>query len=335
MLDVTQTGNAIEHSYFDEEAGATYRPLSELSDDDEVDMDISDNEDKGDSSTPQEPSTKRARLNTTNPSAADGDSVPKWSNPDPYTALPPPDAADRQRKDVVQLIRKARIQTKESRHSLPAETEDFIPCFDSSDEEAEDEGEITLASPSVGTGPRSQQSQNSRTEVNTSALDGAQTSQVQNTTSFTSINRPDPATYQPHPLPAKPLQPLAEVQPLPEISATSQTTVISKATELPPKPAPFRPEHSKPSTSKRVTEQKVPVDHDQYRVFNEGGGTLYTRKRTIDDNIKLPDHARLKKVTKMPAHGTFIYEWQIKRGVHDTCPWSIKDHSSESNIGIW
>ncbi|KAI9793224.1 MAG: hypothetical protein M1816_000645 [Peltula sp. TS41687] len=36
-------------------------------------------------------------------------SVPKWSNPDPYTALPPPDESQKKKKDVVKLIRKARV----------------------------------------------------------------------------------------------------------------------------------------------------------------------------------------------------------------------------------
>jgi non-canonical poly(A) RNA polymerase PAPD5/7 len=34
---------------------------------------------------------------------------PKWSNPDPYTALPPPDETQVKRPDFVKLIRKARI----------------------------------------------------------------------------------------------------------------------------------------------------------------------------------------------------------------------------------
>ena len=39
--------------------------------------------------------------------------VPKWSNPDPYTVLPPPDETQKKRKDVVKLIRKARIATEQ------------------------------------------------------------------------------------------------------------------------------------------------------------------------------------------------------------------------------
>lgn len=35
--------------------------------------------------------------------------IPRWSNPDPYTSLPPIDESQRKRKDVVKIIRKARI----------------------------------------------------------------------------------------------------------------------------------------------------------------------------------------------------------------------------------
>lgn len=38
-----------------------------------------------------------------------GTSLPKWSNPEYYTALPPPDESQRKKKDVVKLIRKARV----------------------------------------------------------------------------------------------------------------------------------------------------------------------------------------------------------------------------------
>ena len=58
----------------------------------------------------------------------DGDSVPKWSNPDPYTVLPPPDETQAKKKDVVQLIRKAKvIHTEKVAPTNPvADNDDFI-----------------------------------------------------------------------------------------------------------------------------------------------------------------------------------------------------------------
>lgn len=113
------------------DSGVSYRPLDELTDSDEAEMDMSGDEN-------DEPSTKRARLPG---SQADGDSEPKfaprWSNPDPYTVLPPVDnTTTGKKKDVVQLIRKARIQTGEARPSLPTAAEEFI-SFDADSDEGE------------------------------------------------------------------------------------------------------------------------------------------------------------------------------------------------------
>ncbi|KAI1743136.1 hypothetical protein F4680DRAFT_411081 [Xylaria scruposa] len=113
---------------------ATYRDVDELSDSDEVDMDISDNGDS-DSNTVDRPA-KRTRTDSS--AAALAQDVPKWSNPDPYTALPPPETT--RKKDVVQLIRKARVQAEAQRPAVSAEAADFI-SFDFSDDD--DNGKVT------------------------------------------------------------------------------------------------------------------------------------------------------------------------------------------------
>ncbi|KAI1122096.1 hypothetical protein F5Y10DRAFT_254849 [Nemania abortiva] len=102
---------------------ATYRDVDELSDSDEVDMDISDN-DGLDSNAAVERPAKRART--------DLSEVPKWSNPDPYTALPPPEST--RKKDVVQLIRKARVEAEAKKPAIPTEAADFISCDLSDDD---------------------------------------------------------------------------------------------------------------------------------------------------------------------------------------------------------
>jgi non-canonical poly(A) RNA polymerase PAPD5/7 len=89
-------------------------------------MDMSDDENGA-----AEQPNKKARTVT---KAADGDSVPKWSNPDPYTALPPPDESQRKKKDVVKLIRKARVETNAGSTAKVDPADDFI-SFDFGDEE--------------------------------------------------------------------------------------------------------------------------------------------------------------------------------------------------------
>ncbi|KAG4029816.1 hypothetical protein MFRU_014g01150 [Monilinia fructicola] len=96
-----------------------YRDVGDLSDSDEAEMDMSDDDENDD-----QPKKKIAR---TGAKAADGDSVPKWSNPDPYTALPPPGESDRKKKDVVKLIRKARVTSGSEGHAkTDAAQDDFI-----------------------------------------------------------------------------------------------------------------------------------------------------------------------------------------------------------------
>ncbi|KAL8729939.1 MAG: hypothetical protein Q9166_004384 [cf. Caloplaca sp. 2 TL-2023] len=55
-------------------------------------------------------------------------SVPKWSNPDPYTVLPPVDESQRRRRDVVKIIRKARITAEKetATENQVAANDDFI-----------------------------------------------------------------------------------------------------------------------------------------------------------------------------------------------------------------
>ncbi|KAL3424418.1 poly(A) RNA polymerase cid14 [Phlyctema vagabunda] len=114
-------------------------------------MDISEDDDNASGS--EQPKKKMAR---TGQKAADGDSVPKWSNPDPYTALPPPDESLRKKKDVVKLIRKARVEGGSAAKTEEA-AEDFI-SFDfggDEDEDKDDESDAgNLGVPGAPTGPR-------------------------------------------------------------------------------------------------------------------------------------------------------------------------------------
>lgn len=115
-----------------------YRALEDLSDSDEADMDVSsdDENEREDLGSGEQPKKKQARTGLEK--SADGESVPRWSNPDPYTVLPPPDESQRKKMDVVKLIRKARVvSSSESATKLEAVADDFI-SFDFDDEDKED-----------------------------------------------------------------------------------------------------------------------------------------------------------------------------------------------------
>ena len=109
----------------EEETGVRFKPIEDVSDSEETEMDISDDE-NGAAEQPK----KKVRIVD---KAADGDSVPRWSNPDPYTALPPPDESQRKKKDVVKLIRKARVETTSTSTTKVDPADDFI-SFDFGDE---------------------------------------------------------------------------------------------------------------------------------------------------------------------------------------------------------
>lgn len=114
--------------------------VDDLSDDEEADMDVeSDKSIRGDDeAVGQDGNQKVARTQTI--SRADGNSVPKWSNPDPYTVLPPPEETTGKKTDFVKLIRKAKNQAAEKAagHNAVAANDDFISFGDdAADEKSE------------------------------------------------------------------------------------------------------------------------------------------------------------------------------------------------------
>lgn len=134
-----------------------FKVLDDLSDSQSEAMDISDDDEslsapaQGRNSNAQEdtsgsedehPRAKRARVHSPTAEVAAADSKPKWSNPDPYTVLPCPDGTERKNKDVVKLIRKAKVDASKS--EAPSSTaSDFISLnFDDVEEDdSESDGE--------------------------------------------------------------------------------------------------------------------------------------------------------------------------------------------------
>lgn len=135
-----------------------FRNIQDLSDSDEEDMDMSDDDRATEDDESEQPRKKQAR--GPDSKAADGNSIPRWSNPDPYTALPPPDESQRKKKDVVKLIRKARMdQTNDEFNKSAAATDDFISFDfdddDNKDKESSPEPEINQGVAGAPSGPRS------------------------------------------------------------------------------------------------------------------------------------------------------------------------------------
>ena len=118
-----------------------FMAAEDMSDSGEEDMDESDLEMTQilPYSTAEDPPAVEMQANQTRPAALQDFSAasevskplantPTWSNPDPYTALPPPDESQRKKRDVIKLIRKARVGATldEGKISKVAIDDDFI-----------------------------------------------------------------------------------------------------------------------------------------------------------------------------------------------------------------
>jgi len=134
-----------------------FKPIGDLSDSGEEPMQLdsdADEQDNDDECNGERPNKRIAlSISATTPSA--GNSGSRWSNPDPYTVLPPPDDSQGKRKDVVQLIRKARASTNDGKSST-ANDNDFI-SFDldgQADENSSTDEDSGQGVPGAPTGPR-------------------------------------------------------------------------------------------------------------------------------------------------------------------------------------
>ncbi|RMJ28234.1 Topoisomerase family protein TRF4 [Aspergillus sp. HF37] len=106
----------------DGESGQKFVPVTNISDSEEADMDLSSDEGH-DAARPRKKRAVEADNAPASPAPA-----PKWSNPDPYTVLPPPDESQSKKVDVVKLIRKARVANASQpvKADPVATNEDFI-----------------------------------------------------------------------------------------------------------------------------------------------------------------------------------------------------------------
>ncbi|TKA54896.1 hypothetical protein B0A55_13418, partial [Friedmanniomyces simplex] len=96
-------------------------------------IDLTNDSDDGGVDLPR----KRAKIE-----AAGDPTVPKWSNPDPYTVLPPPETLGAPKKDIVRTIRKAKTDkvSKNSAKNAVQENVDFISFnFDDDDDDSDDD----------------------------------------------------------------------------------------------------------------------------------------------------------------------------------------------------
>ncbi|CAK7203575.1 hypothetical protein SEUCBS139899_006310 [Sporothrix eucalyptigena] len=302
-------GSVVQDFVKDNNTGTTYLNLDDLSDSDETEMDMSGDEQGNEETEEGEvaPPRKRVRLATKS-----ADEAPKWSNPDPYTVLPPTDTSGVKKKDVVQLIRKARVQGEKAAALTSADTEEFISCgFDSSDDESDEEGEAS----EDAEGGDSDKGKMGFDQIGRNGRIGGRDAPANDRAgSAGNTNKPTPASSRVPPADA------------PKGPRAQQSTASAPLASNGKNPAHATSASSASASSSFNNTSSLSVELST------------TRKRTHDDQLKpllLPDHAILKKATKMPVGGFILPMWQVKAR-EPACPWLVEDHDADtSHMGVW
>ncbi|KAK2626176.1 hypothetical protein QTJ16_004438 [Diplocarpon rosae] len=294
----------------DTENGAKYIAVDDVSDSEEAEMDMSDDE----NDEAQQPKKRQARIDG---KPADGDSIPRWSNPDPYTALPPPDESRGKKKDVVKLIRKARVTSSSEHVTKSAITDDFISFDFGDEEEPQDDDEPHNEPRDFGVrgaplGPRELSGSANQVSISKPAASPEQIGrsyleqQVASKAPFSDVTLPrGPAAQNQHSLPARPTTGNNRDMSF-QIKAKTSTVNKSNVIDLTSDPA------------------------------------LGTRKRNFEDELKVPQgikapptvHDKNQGRPGKPSNGSILSAW-VRNSHSPASPWIGIDHSDSASMGVW
>ena len=332
----------------DQSGSKRFLPAEDLSDSAEEDMDESDsNQDERSTTDGQtfsvylkpasgegeaasiEPPAKRQAREPTASARHEGARIPQWSNPDPYTVLPPPDEAQRKKRDVVKLIRKARIVSENmpSAQSQVATNDDFISFgFDDDlnlehedDALSHNEEQHPRGVPGAPSGPRHfshLQNLHGQISMNAPGVDGR----------FLSANSLGPP-------------PGGDILVPDQLQGTSRNEWPPRevdATVDPVQPVPSAKILSPPNISISNKSQEPARDAWPPTDVNEALGT---RKRTHDDVIKdepsRPRQRGRNGTQVLKGKDQVLQEWTWNRkSIASATPWLIQDHRNTENQGF-
>ena len=242
----------------------------------------------------QEPPQKRRAITLDSNAAANGASEPKWSNPDPYTVLPPVDEASRKRKDFVKLIRKARKDVEEAseERNQAAANDDFISFSVDLDEDA------APSSPSVD-GRNGTAAGVPGAPLQPRAFSHLQNLHNQQVSGAPGVSTSDKLAHELGPPPG-PSQALPN--PRPGLSQASPTVPHQVVLDL-----------------GVATHQGIPV--------YVGDENLGNRKRTFDDSIKG------NKKGRVTGNGSLLPDWKPTTSMNPV-PWLQRTDTITANAGF-
>ncbi|KAI2602109.1 hypothetical protein GGR54DRAFT_625737 [Hypoxylon sp. NC1633] len=310
---------------------ATYRDVDALSDSDEAEMDMSDNSDSG----VAEPATKRVRTFFSASTKAEQE-APRWSNPDPYTALPPPDESARKKKDMVQLIRKARVEAEAKEPAAQIEGLDFISCDLSDDDVDARKGML-----STDGGGRNINQNSAKSSATNKATSNAISNAMNNVGRNNSQSRPWVNSSGN----SSGIGPSGELNSGPSAvyrtgaTISAEQPLVEKNTgnfSLPPKPptpSSLYQSHADSSNNNNNNNNltlKSTARGTRNRPVNLTASTsLGNRKRTFDDKIKLGRTSNPRAPYNMAGVGQLMPQWFPPMDfTGNTRPWEVQDHSA-------
>lgn len=247
-----------------------------------------------------EPSERPAKRRALPVQSTEASSTPKWSNPDPYTVLPPVDESQRKKRDVVKLIRKARVAAEKGNdiQNEVAANNDFI-SFGFDDEYTGEHRYDQPGVPGAPTGPRRPDHNN----IYQGALNGAPGTSVASTS--TEKMGPPPG------LPTKP-----------DVAVSGAKLQVPPKAGLPPKPA---------ANERRPVPEISVVENS----LTSQNGALGTRKRTHNDEIKteVPRPPLRKKGKGSQSNGSLTSDW-VPAQHKDATPWLERSGLKTENSGF-
>lgn len=228
----------------------------------------------------------------------DGDSVPKWSNPDPYTVLPPPDETQAKKKDVVQLIRKAKvIHTEKAVSTNPvADNDDFI-SFNFGDEVIELLSEPALPK-NTPTGPAHFSHRNHLHPERPSRAPGATAPSA------------NPSSLGPPP------------------------SDIGNPVPPPPKTPPPPPPTKEPSLTGSLNQISLAEAVDVWPPPDTRAAVNTYQKRPYDAGFPPPPQQQGTKRKREQIDGRILQEW-LPQDRKTATPWYTVDHSRTEKMGYW
>ena len=260
-------------------------------------------------------------------------SVPKWSNPDPYTVLPPVDESQRKKRDVVKLIRKARVAADKENitQNEVAANNDFI-SFGFEDEQDREEVEVRPPQvPGAPTGPRHPNQHSSYNGAMNGAVQVSADHQSHPHNGYTASMNGAPGTngatrsiVDRVPPPGLPTRP-AGLPPKPDFGLNGDTSSV---------PSYNGHQGVTPKTSVNPPSSGSGTLNANGSSSNQNGA-LGSRKRTYDDEIKveLPRPPPRKKGKGGQSNGSLSSEWVPPKGKNPT-PWLVRSPLKTENPGF-